>query len=159
VTVGVRPATEIDVRAFSQWKYESPFDVYDVNMPHDEAVDYFLGSDVHCHVLVEADELVGFMTFGSDGHVPGGDYTGDALDIGLGIHPSLIGMGNGKRYLRSAVTFARATFDIQGLRVTIAANNVRAQRAWTGVGFHETGEFVAPDTVMGTRKFVVLELG
>ena len=158
MTVAVRPATENDVRAFSQWKYESPFDVYDVNMHPDEAVEYFLGSDVHCHVLVETDELVGFVTFGSDGHVPGGDYTSDALDIGLGIHPTLIGRGNGKRYLSSALTFARATFDVQGLRVTIAANNVRAQRAWTSVGFHETGEFVAPDTVMGTRKFVILEL-
>jgi RimJ/RimL family protein N-acetyltransferase len=121
-------------------------------------VEYFLGSDVHCHVLVETDELVGFVTFGSDGHVPGGDYTSDALDIGLGIDPALTGGGRGKRYIQAATAFARSAFEVQALRVTIAANNVRAQRAWKSVGFHETGKFVAPDTVMGTKKFVILEL-
>jgi ribosomal-protein-alanine N-acetyltransferase len=159
VTVDVRAATEEDIRLFSEWRYEPPYDVYNITETPDEAVEYFLAPDVHCHALVEAGDLVGFVTFGSDGHVPGGDYTQDALDIGLGIDPALTGNGSGNRYINAAVTSARSTFDKQRMRVTIAASNVRAQKAWTSVGFHRTGDFLSPHTVMGTKKFVVLELG
>ena len=158
MTVDVRAATEEDIRVFSAWKYEAPYDVYDVTDSSDEAVRYFLGADVRCHVLEESGAVVGFVTFGSDAHVPGGDYSREALDIGLGIDPELIGRGNGKRYIDAAVTFARSAFNDQRMRITIAANNVRAQRAWTSVGFLQTSDFFAPHTVMGTKKFVVLEL-
>lgn len=156
--VDVRAVAEEDIRLFSEWRYEPPYDVYDITESPDEAVEYFLDPHVRCHSLVETGHLVGFVTFGSDGQVPGGDYTRDALDIGLGIDPALTGGGNGNRYINAAVAFARSTFSDQRMRVTIAANNVRAQRAWTSVGFHETGDFMAPNTVMGTKKFVVLEL-
>jgi RimJ/RimL family protein N-acetyltransferase len=158
VTVDVRAATEEDVRLFSAWTYEPPYDVYNVTDSSDEAVRYFLGADVQCHVLEESGAVVGFVTFGSDAHVPGGDYAREALDIGLGIDPELTGNGNGSRYIDAAVTFAHSAFNDQRMRVTIAANNVRAQRAWTSVGFLQTSDFFAPHTVMGTKKFVVLEL-
>jgi RimJ/RimL family protein N-acetyltransferase len=159
LTVDVRRATGEDIRLFSGWKYEAPYDVYDITESPDEAVEYFLGSDVRCYVLVEAGKLIGFVTFGSDAHVPGGDYAREALDIGLGIDPELTGRGNGKRYIDAAVAFARLELNNQRMRVTIAANNVRAQRAWTSVGFRRTDDFLSPRTVMGTEKFVVLELG
>jgi ribosomal-protein-alanine N-acetyltransferase len=160
VTADVRRATEGDIRVFSEWTYEAPYDVYNITESPDEAVEYFLGPEVRCHVLVETTgQLVGFVTFGSDAHVPGGDYAREALDIGLGIDPELTGKGNGKRYIEAAVVFADATFGVQRMRVTIAANNVRAQRAWKSVGFVQTDDFLSPHSVMGTKKFVVLELG
>ena len=158
MTVDVRAATESDVRLFSAWTYEPPYDIYNITDSSDEAVRYFLGPDVQCHVLEESGAVVGFVTFGSDAHVPGGDYTRKALDIGLGIDPALTGKGNGKRYIDGAVAFARSKFNHQRMRVTIAANNVRAQRAWMSVGFHRTDDFLSPRTVMGTETFVVLEL-
>lgn len=159
MTANVRRATEEDIRLFSEWTYEAPYDAYDITKSPDEAVEYFLRPDVRCHALVETGRLVGFVTFGSDAHVPGGDYAREALDIGLGLDPELTGKGNGKRYIEAAVAFADATFKAQRMRVTIAASNVRAQRAWKSVGFVKTGDFLSPHSVMGTKKFVVLELG
>jgi RimJ/RimL family protein N-acetyltransferase len=158
VTVDVREATEENIRLFSKWRYEPPYDVYDITESPDEAVEYFRNPDVHCHSLVEIANLVGFVTFGSDGQVPGGDYTRDALDIGLSIDPLLTGQGNGNRYINTVVAFARKTFDPRRFRVTIAANNTRAVRAWMGVGFQERENFLSPKTVMGTKRFVIFEL-
>jgi RimJ/RimL family protein N-acetyltransferase len=158
VTVDVRRATGEDIRLFSEWTYEAPYDAYNITESPDEAVEYFLRPDVRCHALVETGKLVGFVTFGSDAHVPGGDYTREALDIGLGIDPELTGKGNGNRYIDAAVAFADAMLKAQRMRVTIAASNVRAQRAWKSVGFVQTGDFLSPHSVMGTKTFVVLEL-
>ena len=91
MTVDVRRATEEDIRLFSEWTYEAPYNAYNITESPDEAVEYFLRPDVRCHALVETGKLVGFVTFGSDAHVPGGDYAREALDIGLGIDPELTG--------------------------------------------------------------------
>jgi RimJ/RimL family protein N-acetyltransferase len=158
VAIEVKPATEDDVRVFSAWRYEPPYDAYSITEGPDKAIGYFLGSDVRCHVLVEDGDVVGFVTFGSDAQVPSGDYAGEALDIGLGIDPALTGQGNSKAYISSVLVFARKTFDPQRFRVTIAANNTRAVRAWVGVGFQERENFLSPKTVMGTKRFVIFEL-
>jgi hypothetical protein len=74
MTFELRPATDEDVRGFAAWRYDAPFDVYNIAMGPDEAVAYFLGPDVHCHTLVHGDDVVGYCTFGHDARVPGGDY-------------------------------------------------------------------------------------
>ena len=48
---------------------------------------------------------------------------------------------------------------VDRLRVTIAAENERALRVWSRVGFAETQRFQAPQPVMGSDTFVVLEKG
>ncbi len=49
--------------------------------------------------------LEGFCSFGADGQVAGGDYSGQCLDIGMGIWPDLTGRGNGKRYAQAVVSY------------------------------------------------------
>ena len=159
MAVEVRPATEVDVRVFSAWRYDPPYDVYSISQEPDAAVEYFLSSQVDCHVLVEGGDVIGFVTFGSDAQVPGGDYTKDALDIGLGIDPALTGRGSGRRYITAVVDFMQSAPCQRPLRVTIAAGNERALRVWRSIGFKETADFISPETVMGTKKFVMLEFG
>jgi len=158
MTPELRPATEEDVRVFAAWRYDAPYDVYDIAGGSDEAVAYFLGSDVHCYTLVDGGDVVGYCTFGNDARVPGEDYDEDGLDIGLGIKPTLTGSGNGARYVAAVVAHARATFEHRRLRVTIASGNERALRVWSGAGFVEVVRFVSPRTVMATKEFVILEL-
>ena len=154
----VRKATEPDVREFASWRYEPPYDIYSVTDPVDKAIAYFLSDAVNCHVIEGQGVLVGFITFGSDARVPGGDYTADALDIGMGINPSLTGKGNGTAYVAAVVDHARHTFDAPRLRVSVALNNPRAQRVWEQNGFAETQRFVSTgSSVMGSTEFVVLE--
>lgn len=123
----------------------------------DAAIEYFLRPSTGCHVILSDNELAAFFTFGSDARVPGGDYSTPGLDIGLGVKPSLIGRGRGRRYVEAVVGFAREAFDVEPLRVTIAAQNQAALRVWSLAGFVETQRFHAPEVVMGSNVFVVLE--
>ena len=155
----IRPVTEADIREFAAWHHEPPYDVYDIPPPIDEAVEYFLRPSTGCHSISRNGLLAGFITFGSDARVPGGDYSAPALDIGLGIKPELTGIGLGAAHVAAVVAFAQETFEETVRRVTIAASNERALRVWMGGGFEETQRFISPETVMGSDEFVVLTDG
>lgn len=160
-TLHIRPVTAEDVRTFSAWRYEPPYDVYAITgHPPEETVDYFLGPDVNCHVLDdEASGLIGFITFGQDARVPGGDYSAPALDIGLAIRPDATGRGHGSRFVRAVTEFATEHFAEDVLRVTIAEWNTRALRVWEHAGFGRVQRFDTPDDfdAMGGGAFVVLD--
>ena len=155
--LSVRAVTEADVRDFAAWRYEPPFDGYNVTQPVDEAVGYFLRPSTNCHVILCEGELEGFFTFGSDAMVPGGDYSAPGLDLGLGMRPSLTGRGYGRSFVEAVVHFAGEASDVDRLRVTIAVENQRALRVWSSAGFAETQRFHSPEPVMGSDTFVVLE--
>ncbi len=87
-------------------------------------------------------ELEGYCSFGSDGQVPGGDYSAEALDLGMGIRPDLVGQGCGKQYARAVVRYGANQYKAKQLRVTIAEFNKRAQRVWEQLGFKEVEKFV-----------------
>ena len=153
----IRRVTAEDIRDFATWRYDPPYDTYDITLPPEEAVDYFLSPDAGCHALIgDGDVLVGFCTFGVDGRVPGGDYSEPALDIGLGIRPSLTGGGNGRAYVQTVVEYATESFGADRLRVTVAAWNDRARHVWTAAGFAEAQRFEAPADVMGGGAFLIL---
>ena len=152
------PATRDHVLVFAAWKYELPYELYSIDMEADDAVTYFLRSDVGCHILLNGDRVIGFATFGSDAQVPGGDYTAKAVDVGLGIEPSMTGQRNGKHYVAAVVAFAQETFGTGTLRVSIAETNGRALRMWSGHEFRRVDRFVADRPVLGADRFVVLEL-
>jgi len=156
VSIELRLATEAAIRKFATWRYEPPYDVYDIAESPDEAVAYFLRPEIHCHTFWDGSDLVGYATFGEDAQVPGGDYGVDGIDIGLGIDPGRTGLGNGHRYVAAAVAHAEAMFRHGQLRVTVAAGNPRALRVWSGAGFTETSRFATPRTILGSNEFVIL---
>ncbi len=156
--VELRPATDQDVREFATWHYDPPYDVYDIDMPPEEAVAYFLEPSTNCHALFDGKVIAGYCTFGEDAQVPGGNYEVDAIDIGLGVKPERTGRGEGNRFVEAVVTYALAAFDSPQLRVTIATGNTRALRAWSRVGFSEVSRFATPRVIMGSRGFAILTL-
>jgi len=156
MTIKLRPATDRDVREFVAWRYEPPYDAYNITTDPTEAVEYFLGADIHCHTLVDGADVVGYSTFGRDAQVPGGDYTVDALDVGLGVKPSRTGSGDGHRCVAAVVNHATDVFNPPLLRVTIAAGNERARRVWANAGFTEVSRFPTDRELMGSREFVIL---
>jgi RimJ/RimL family protein N-acetyltransferase len=157
VFVSVRPVTAADVAEFVEWRYESPFDAYDLTQSATEAVGYFLSPAVQCHVLETDGGLAGYCTFGEDARVPGGDYAVAALDIGAALRPDLTGHGHGTRFVAAILGFAAARFGRVRARVSIASTNVRALRVWKANGFAETQRFDTQREVLGTTEFVVLE--
>jgi len=152
----VHMATETDVREFVTWEYEAPYDVYNTGND-DETVAYMLRPEVQCHTVWFEDELIAFCTFGQDAHVPGGDYSTDALDIGLGVRPALTGRGLGGVVVGAVLEFARRRFDAGGMRVTIASRNLRAISVWVGAGFVLTSSFSTERSILGSNEWQIYE--
>jgi len=155
VPIRLQPVTTAQVREFITWRYDAPYDGYNIVGDEAELVTYFTSDAVNCHALLDNEELIGFCTFGSDAQVPGGDYFQNRLDIGLGIRPDLTGQGNGTRYVAAVVEFASRRG--MPLRATIAAVNERAIKVWESNGFQQTQDFEAESEVMGTRRFGIYE--
>jgi ribosomal-protein-alanine N-acetyltransferase len=146
---------ETSARIILKWRYDPPYDVYNLRSDEaDEVVGYFLDPRNNFHrIMDESGNVVGCCSFGPDGQVPGGDYTANALDIGLGLRPDLTGQGRGLDTVTSVLDFARCTFAPRAFRVTVAAFNRRAQRVWEKAGFQLVQTFQAS---RDDRAFVVL---
>lgn len=140
------PIVAEQICEFVQWSYAPPYDIYNIIPGSKEEladqVTYHLQPDVHAHAITTAEgELLAICTFGKDAQVPGGDYSGDALDIGLGVRPDLTGRGLGRMFTGAVSAFAQRKFEPRALRVTIAEFNVRAQRVWIAHGFEQVQRF------------------
>jgi [ribosomal protein S18]-alanine N-acetyltransferase len=160
-----RPLDEVAARTIIAWRYPPPYDVYDVAVSPDqrdllEAEVAFYTDARNAYFGMYAldasggEELEAFCCFGHDARVPGGDYSADALDLGLGVRPDLTGRGRGRVYAGAVIEHAVETFRPAQLRATIAAFNTRALRVWEHHhGFRRVGEFAKAGE--GTR-FVLL---
>ncbi len=132
------PMDEKNAEIVAGWCYEPPYDVYSCN-PEDlkELIRYMIDPANHFYtVLDEQGDLIAFRSFGSDGQVAGGDYSGPALDTGGGLRPDLTGRGLGLGLLTAGLEFGRRQFAPPAFRVTIARFNLRAQKVCERAGFH-----------------------
>jgi RimJ/RimL family protein N-acetyltransferase len=156
----LRPITADDVRHILTWRYEPPYDIYNMGsaMPDAielaEAIDYFLRPQYRFQVMLRqpAGELAAFCSFGQDGQVAGGDYSASAVDIGMGVHPQYTGRGLGTMFAGAAIDFALQNFDPPRLRVTIAEFNRRAQKVWERHNFVPVQRFRA---LYSKRPFII----
>lgn len=155
MNLSFHPIRECDVHEMTRWTYDPPYDVYNLSHPPDEAaVAYWLDPSNGVHAIFDAVGcMVGYCTFGVDGQVPGGDYSADALDIGLALRPDQTGRGLGAVFTECVIDFAQRTYAPPLLRVTIATFNERAQRVWLRCGFEPVESFMATHT---EKAFVVL---
>ena len=140
----VRPINEDDARAMLLWHYSEPYTFYNWAGADPEAdVRYFLEPVNHFHVLTnEADVLIGFCSFGEDAQVPGGDYSLDALDVGLGMAPTWVGQGLGNSFLAAILAFAQESFAPIVFRATIVEFNQHSQRIFANAGFRPVQRFL-----------------
>ena len=150
-----RPLDESSARTLAGWKYEPPYDIYDLASPEPEDTLLYLldPQNAFYGIYGQQDSLEAFCSFGPDGQVSGGDYSRPALDIGLGVRPDLTGQGNGAAYVNAVIDFANSTYAPERLRVTIAAFNSRALRVWQKAGFQDVQRFRGG---WENREFVVL---
>lgn len=138
------PIAEVEARAVVGWRYTGPFAIY--NCPTDEAeatVRTMLDPGTQYYAAHDATgTLAGFCCFGAEARVPGGDYADDtALDVGLGLRPDLAGRGLGPAFVDAIVSFAQRQFHQRRFRLTVAAWNRRAIRAYEKAGFIQTHTF------------------
>jgi [ribosomal protein S18]-alanine N-acetyltransferase len=138
-----RPLDERSAATILDWKYEPPYNIYNLASPEPKnTVQYLLDpQNAFYGMYDQQDRLEAFCSFGPDGQVAGGDYSIPALDLGMGVRPDLTGQGQGAIYVKAVIDFANATYAPERLRVTIAAFNNRARRVWEKAGFQAVQEF------------------
>lgn len=137
------------------WRYAPPYDGYNFDSKNFDAdLGYLIDPENRFFAITHQQKaLEGFCSFSADGQVPGGDYSRQCLDIGMGIRPDLTGRGNGKRYAQAVASYGMTQYKAKRLRVTIAAFNQRAQRVWANLGFEVTEKFLKTESDMA---FVVM---
>lgn len=138
------PPLRETARAVLSWRYDPPYDLYNAD-PAKQAADLATLLDPANRYYVATDaagDIVGYCCFGADARVAGGDYA-DAtlLDVGLGLRPDLTGHGSGPAFVRAVLAFGRTTLGARRYRLTVAAFNERAIRAYERVGFRTIGRF------------------
>lgn len=140
----------------ARWRYDPPFDLYNTPELDQAETALFMAVPDHLYfaVLDETEDLVGFVCYGAEARVSGGDYTQDALDVGCGLRPDLTGQGIGPRVIRTALDFGRERFGARCFRATVAAFNQRAQAATRHAGFHDVARFARPQDGMEFVVFV-----
>ncbi|MEX1019396.1 MAG: GNAT family protein [Litorilinea sp.] len=109
----------------------------------------------YCVGLNHAGQIVGFCCYGADARVPGGDYAEiDALDVGLGLHPALVGKRLGLRFLMAILAHGDARFAPRHYRATIAVFNIASRRVFEQAGFRLFKTFKS--TSIRPLEFVIL---
>jgi hypothetical protein len=143
MTLTFRPMDEAHARAFLSWRYQAPYDVYNVAPKQvDETVQFFVDPQNAYYSIVTPDgQFVALCCFGWDAQVPGGDYSLDALDIGMQMHPDLIGRAHDLTYVAPFLDFARQTYAPTRLRTTIATFDESDLQMYQQAGFQVTQRF------------------
>src|SRR5687768_8191498 len=137
------PLDEKSARTILKWKYEAPYDMYNLDSSDPEDTLRYLLDPQNAFYSIhrQQGQLEAYCSFGQDGQVSGGDYSTPALDIGLGLRPDLTGQGHGSDYVNAVIDFAHSIYSPEQLRVTIAVFNGRALRVWEKAGFQVMQKF------------------
>ena len=150
-----RPMDEAAARAIAGWRYAGALAFYNTAEEEVEMTVRTLCAPQHRYfaMALRNGDMLGYCCFGEDARVRGGNYPDDALDIGMGIQPCLLGRGLGTHLLQQAIAFANQEYAPPRIRATVAAFNERALRLCRSAGFRECTSFLHPDSEM---SYVVL---
>ena len=145
MTLKIVDMTPHAAREILSWRYLDDYAIYNIIAEDiDEEITFFMNLDNHYYAIVDADKtVVGHCVFYTEGRVPGGDYSLDALDIGIGMRPDWIGQGKGSNITLLVMDFGQERYQPTRFRATVAAWNERAQKVCTNNGFEEVSRFTA----------------
>ena len=121
------------------WSYESPYQDYGLQ---ESELESFLEEKNNFFVGLSNNKLFGFISFGIDGRVEGGNYDENYMDVGVGLAPESTGKGLGLDFLLQGLLFGAKLFKTKCFRVTIASFNKRAQKVCQRLGFVEKEKFL-----------------
>jgi [ribosomal protein S18]-alanine N-acetyltransferase len=150
-----RVLTAEDAATILSWQYAPPYDFYNHAGPLREAVADLLRPEYGYHAIQCAQgRMIGYFCVGADARVPGSKYDNSALDLGMGLDPSLIGRGLGRMCVAAILDHLKTRLTNQPVRATVAAWNQPALRLCHQAGFVDSAEFEGP----AGMKFMVLQL-
>lgn len=120
----------------STWIYNEPYAIYSFQN-NDETIAELISGEYYTYVDSQ-NRLMGYFCFGRSAQIPIENpeaYTYDALDMGLGMKPSLCGKGLGLSFLNDGIAFAEKNFKPKQYRLTVASFNKRAIHLYEKAGF------------------------
>jgi ribosomal protein S18 acetylase RimI-like enzyme len=125
------------------WKYEQPYDFYNNELTN-ESIKELL--DGFYYVLFNHKQaLLGFFCIGESAQVPVGNqlgvYTDEFVDLGLGMHPELVGKGKGFEFCSFILSHIEKEHIGTPIRLTVAKFNKRAIHLYEKLGFIMENEF------------------
>lgn len=125
------------------WRYEKPYDFYNPDSFHiEENVQEFTNpQNAYYSITNSNNKLVAHCCFGAEARVSGGNYSIEALDIGLGMNPRFTKRGLALRVTDAILDFGHAKFLATLFRVTVAEFNRQALRICKKAGFKEIERF------------------
>lgn len=154
----LKPMTDEAAREIAAWQYTGEYAQFNV-APDDveDAVRDYLDPALDYHAVWHpVYGLAAFCCYGEEAQVPGGDYDEEAIDLGLGLRPDLLGRGLSGMIFEAAM--ANRSNEGRPLRATVAAFNLRSLRMLEKAGFVERRSFTAdmPTVEGGRLAFIIL---
>ena len=149
MTLRLAPLTTAEARAIGEWRYDPPYDFYNwTSDPEDlaELLDPASWPGRYYAAFDATGVLVGFFQFAR---------SGDTVEVGLGLHPSLTGRGRGGAFVRAGLAFARQQFAPQRFTLRVATFNHRAIQVYERVGFR-AGRTFPHATNGGVHEFLAM---
>ena len=142
--------TEAHTNEVMRWRYEPPYDFYDLaSDPDDEAAMLDRARAGHRRaVLGEDGRLDAFWYF---------DWHGVVVEVGIGLRPDLTGRGLGESFLRAQLDYASQTWRPETFRLFVAAWNERAIRLYERLGFREVARETRHFELVGDHEFLRME--
>lgn len=149
----VRPMTEQDAGRVAAWRYRDRWSVYDLRSSAD------ILDELHLYWAVvdpAAEILVGFVCVEAAARVPGLDTDSQFIDVGVGMHPDLVGQDSGSAFGATVLDHVAHRYPGRPLRSVIQAWNERSLRFAARLGFTDVGELVDPkDRRQGRYRILV----
>ncbi len=134
---------EKDALQLLKWHYSQPYHFYNWE-EGPEALHELLHQNYYS-VFDETGQLAGFTSYGQAAQVPGGFqiqlYNEQSIDLGLGMHPSRTGSGQGLAFVQAAVVHCASLYPDKQIQLAVAAFNERAIKVYERAGFQQKLSF------------------
>lgn len=145
--------TETDAKDICEWRYNSPYDIY--NYPDWETITqqkWGISDEVkrktEFYSIKNGKDLVGFFRF-----IKNRDF----VTLGLGIMPKMCGCGLGKHVMTDIKKVFVDRFPNEKLCLEVRSFNIRAIKCYEKAGFIIKGKCIK-NTPMGSAEFILMEL-
>jgi ribosomal-protein-alanine N-acetyltransferase len=131
----VRPMTDADAGAVASWRYTGDWSIYNLASQRE------LVNELACYRSVFLDtELIGFCCVGQAARVPGLPADAEAVDVGMGMKPTLVGRGNGQSFGQAVLRDLDAVHPNGTFRAVVQAWNTPSLQLSRRLGFGDAGQ-------------------
>lgn len=146
-----QPMTQSEAEHIAeQWHYDGEYAFYDVAADEEDLAE-FLDPKQRAgktFSVYREEELIGFFSFNQP--------EAQIVDIGLGMHPDLTGKGEGQRFLKEGIDYAKDSFSPDLFTLSVAIFNERAIKVYERAGFKKIKTFMQA-TNGNTYEFVKMQ--